>query len=116
MLREAPLESRAKVVTLCFELLDDLECAWTAKLWFGTLGKIDKEVEVAIVRRLDPGRVGQAIERELADRLEQSIPGVAGVIVHEYERLVDQLRQHIQHRVALDAVATNDFLRGLERP
>jgi hypothetical protein len=81
-------------------------------LAIGSFGEVDKVAEVAITCGIRFMGVSQAIRRELADCLQQSVAMLFG----EDERLVHKLRQQIEHRIALDIVALDKLLGGVEGP
>ena len=73
---------------------------------------------VPVARRLGlAARLGQALGGVLAHRLQQPVaPRAGGALVHLHQRLVDQPRQQVEHRVRGEAVARADRLGGLQRP
>jgi hypothetical protein len=54
--------------------------------------------------------LGQALQRVLADGVEQVVPCVAGIVIHAQQRLVGEPGQQLEHALWADAAPGSDLL------
>src|SRR5205823_4310523 len=80
------------------------------------LGTGEVSVAVAVAQCVELGCLQKAIERVLADRLEQPVAHARAVLIDDHERLVDERGQQVEDRQGLQSGARADFLDGVERP
>ena len=64
--------------------------------------------------RVGAARVVEPLERVLADGLEEAVPRLVAGAFGDDERLVDQLRDTVEHVDAIDAVASHHGFGGVE--
>ena len=62
------------------------------------VGRLAREVRrVPVARSLEVAGLGEPVLGELADRLEQAVPGAGGGVVGDHERLADERVEVPQH-------------------
>jgi hypothetical protein len=99
-----------------FESLEPRHLVRPEQLLLRVLREGEIEVAVPIAHDLTRWRLRQLLEAVLPDRLEQLVTGVARLIVHDDERLVDEPSEQRDDVVAVHAVAGAHGLRRAKCP
>ena len=87
------------------------------ELRFGATCQVEEEREMAVPHALGTAGSLQPVAAVLTHRLEKPISSSSrSRVLDDHQRLVDEMRQQIQHVVLLDAVARADILRRFETP
>ena len=72
-------------------------------------------VSLAIADSIAIMRLGEPLERVLTDRLEHPVSNSHAALLGEHERLLDQCREQVEHRVAIELLAGADLFAKVER-
>ena len=112
---QRPGERRAQVVVVGLEPVGRDGRPGRRALGIGRAGELEVEGEMARLQGRRLARLGKALARVLAHRLEQAVPVAGGVLVGHDQRLVDESAQEVGDLALVDALARRDLLRALER-